>query len=158
LDSDASVLEERAICVRRASDLDRDKGLLEILGQLSPLGEAGPLYRLWRAYKVVFVAEVEGRIVGTVSILVERKLTHDNGRVAHVEDVVVDESQRGTDVGSRLLRTAVDYARAEGCYKVVLSCHESVARFYERNGFRRHEVTMRLDLDETEPEVGRRPR
>jgi hypothetical protein len=33
-----------------------------------------------------------------------------------------------------------------GCYKVILSCFENRAAFYQGLGFRRHDVGMRVDL------------
>lgn len=137
--------------IRRASALDLDRGLRDVLGQLSPMEESDetPMFQVCRAWKVVFAAEIDDRVVGTASVLIETKLTRGTSRVAHVEDVVVDETCRGTGVGSRLLEHVAEFARGLGCYKVVLSCSESVAPFYEANGFHRHEVQMRMDLPES---------
>lgn len=100
------------------------------------------------AYKYVFVAEdtSEGRIVGTASLLIENKLIHNCGRVGHIEDVVVDEYYRHQNIGRELIDTCIEHARKCECYKVVLSCNEANVPFYERCGFRVHEVTMRLDI------------
>ncbi len=137
-----------AYLVRPAHALDLDRGLLDVLGQLSPVDDRDdtPFYVLWRPEKQVLVAERDGRVVGTVSVVVETKLTRGTSRVAHVEDVVVDESARGSGLGRLLIDRAMELARAKGCYKAVLSCREEFVSFYESNGFRRHEVTMRRDL------------
>lgn len=92
------------------------------------------------------MAELGEQIIGTASVLIEQKLIRDGGKVAYVEDVVVDEPHRLKGIGSELVRQAVKVARLNDCYKVVLSCGENNVPFYESLGFRRHEITMRLDL------------
>ena len=49
-------------------------------------------------------------------------------------------------VGRALVRHAVAEAKQLGCYKVILSCYEDLVPYYERLGFRRHDVGMRIDL------------
>ena len=34
-----------------------------------------------------------------------------------------------------------------GCYKAILTCADSNLGFYERLGFRRHENSLRYDID-----------
>lgn len=44
-------------------------------------------------------APAANRIVGTASLIVERKFTHHCGKVGHIEDVVTDEACRGKGFG-----------------------------------------------------------
>jgi glucosamine-phosphate N-acetyltransferase len=37
-------------------------------------------------------------------------------------------------------------ARNEKCYKVILDCSQENIPFYEKSGFRKHEVSMRYDI------------
>ena len=83
----------------------------------------------------VFVARVEGVIVGTLTLVVFRIPT---GVRAWIEDVVVDSSARGAGVGERLNRAAVDEANRLGARTVDLTSRpnrEAANRLYRRLGF-----------------------
>jgi glucosamine-phosphate N-acetyltransferase len=43
------------------------------------------------------------------------------------------------------MQAALEYARAQGCYKTILDCDDKVKPFYERLGFKRHSNGMRFD-------------
>jgi glucosamine-phosphate N-acetyltransferase len=87
-----------------------------------------------------------GDIVGTASLIVERKFIHRGGRVGHVEDVSVRKGYRGKGLGAALVRHAVSEARRLRCYKVILNCFEQLAPLYASLGFRKHDIGMRIDL------------
>ena len=91
---------------------------------------------------VVAVAEVEGRVVGAATLLIEHKFINQAGRAGHIEDVAVAVGQQGSGVGSALIRYLLERAAAAGCYKTILDCADDVAPFYERFGFRRRTVGM----------------
>ena len=93
-----------------------------------------------------FVYKVSGEVVGTTSLFIEDKYTHDFGCVGHIEDVVVMEEYRLQGIGSALVTHAINKAREAGCYKVILDRGEEVAGFYTRFGFEPHETGMRLDF------------
>lgn len=66
-----------------------------------------------------------------------------------LEDVFVDESQRGQGVGTKLVQTIIDEAKAQGCYKLVAtSRHErgQVHELYEKLGFKDHGIEFRIDF------------
>lgn len=83
----------------------------------------------------LFLARVEGRIVGSLTLATFRIPT---GVRAWIEDVVVDEQARGHGVGEALNRAALDLARAEGAITVELTSRpsrEAANRLYLRMGF-----------------------
>ncbi len=66
-----------------------------------------------------------------------------------LEDVYVEESQRGTGIGTRLVRAVIDAAREANCYKLIATSRESrpkVHELYERLGFRNYGVEFRMDF------------
>lgn len=140
--------------VREARPGDLGNGLLETLGHLSDLeglsetGGRAVLREMKHAgvYRLFVACTKDGRVVGATTLVVERKLIHRGGKVGHVEDVAVREGFEGSGVGSSLVRAALAEARAQGCYKCILDCKEGLVGFYERLGFRRHDVGMRVDL------------
>ena len=133
---------------------------VEIVKQLSPQSSCGALSdrSAWLDLthlqkKAIFVAKLDGLIVGTASVLIEDKINRGtnpaNGRlytVAHIEEVVVDEAYRGKDVGKELMEYCIGFAKLANAYKVILDCEEKNVGFYERVGMKRYEVCMRIDV------------
>jgi glucosamine-phosphate N-acetyltransferase len=93
-----------------------------------------------------FVAESAGRVVGAVTLLIERKFIHGGGSVGHIEDVAVDRRHQRRGIGTALVEHAIEAARHAGCYKVILDCFDPLVPFYERMGFRPFNRGLRLDL------------
>lgn len=90
----------------------------------------------------VLVARLDGRIVGTLTLVVFRIPT---GVRAWIEDVVVDDSARGHGVGDLLNRFALDLARAKGAKTVDLTSRpsrEAANRLYQRIGFQPRETNV----------------
>jgi Acetyltransferases len=83
----------------------------------------------------VFVIKDNRRIIATSTIIIEQKLIRSAGKVAHVEDVVIDKEYRGMSLGNRMINYCVDYAKSMGCYKIILDCDNKVKQFYEKCGF-----------------------
>jgi GNAT superfamily N-acetyltransferase len=66
-----------------------------------------------------------------------------------VEDVFVEEDYRGQRLGTRLIEEAIERAKNEGCYKIVLTSRHSkpeVHRLYEKLGFIDQGTEFRIDL------------
>ncbi len=95
----------------------------------------------------VLIARLDGRIVGTLTLVTFRIPT---GVRAWIEDVVVDDSARGHGVGDRLNRFALDIARDKGAKTVDLTSRpsrEAANRLYQRIGFKARATNVyRYDL------------
>lgn len=84
---------------------------------------------------VLFLARVEGKIVGSLTLATFRIPT---GVRAWIEDVVVDSSARGHGVGEALNKAAIEEARVRGAITVDLTSRpsrEAANRLYQRLGF-----------------------
>jgi ribosomal protein S18 acetylase RimI-like enzyme len=91
---------------------------------------------------VVFIARVDGAIVGSLTLAVFRIPT---GVRAWIEDVVVDGSARGHGVGEALNKAALDEARSRGAVTVDLTSRpsrEAANRLYQRLGFVARETNV----------------
>jgi glucosamine-phosphate N-acetyltransferase len=142
--------------VREIKKSDIQRGFFETLSNLSQVGQINQ--DIERATKLlheieenklykIFVAESEnGQIIGSITLLVEQKFIHDGGKVGHIEDVVTREEFSGKGVGSALVQKCIDVAKDEKCYKVILDCSDVNVPFYEKAGFRKHEVSMRYNI------------
>lgn len=84
---------------------------------------------------VLFIARVDGRIVGSLTLATFRIPT---GVRAWIEDVVVDGDARGHGVGEALNKAALAEAAARGAITVELTSRpsrEAANRLYQRLGF-----------------------
>ena len=91
---------------------------------------------------VLFVARVDGRILGSLTLAFYRIPT---GTKAWIEDVVVDADARGHGVGELLNRAALDEARARGAKDVSLTSRpsrEAANRLYQRIGFQPRDTNV----------------
>jgi glucosamine-phosphate N-acetyltransferase len=141
--------------IREIEIADLQKGFFQSLSNLTELGRIVEDNR--RAEKIlseikscpfhrIFVAvKDDGQIIGSTTLLIEQKFIHDGGKVGHIEDVTVNKNYEGKGVGSALVRKAIDFAKQNNCYKVILVCSEKNIQFYKVIGFKEHEISMRYD-------------
>ena len=123
---------------RRLEKGDYDKNYLELLKQLTIVGDISQ-----EKYEIAFdkmgaevwVLEFEGKIIASVSLLLEQKIIHECGIVGHLEDVVVDRDYRKYGLGKFIIERIIKIARERGCYKLIGDCKSELLGFYEKNGF-----------------------
>jgi GNAT superfamily N-acetyltransferase len=66
-----------------------------------------------------------------------------------LEDVYVNESERGTGLGTTLVKEVIAAAREAGCYKLIATSRASrlkVHELYERLGFENYGLEFRMNL------------
>lgn len=119
--------------LRQASDIDRNKAD-EIFEKIN----SNPDH-------IVVIAEVDGKIVGTTTLLIEPKFIHKGGLVGHIEDVVVDKNFQGQKIGEKIMKYILEYAKNRGCYKTILDSTDDVKPFYEKLGFKHIANELRFD-------------
>ena len=89
------------------------------------------------ALGTILVARRDGEAIAMVSLLFSIS-TALGGRVAWLEDMIVQPDWRGRGIGSTLLKHAVDHCRSEGLKRITLLTdgHNLAAqRFYQKHGF-----------------------
>ncbi len=94
---------------------------------------------------IVAVAVIEGKIVGSTTLLIETKFIHNGGKVGHIEDVVVDKEYQRKGIGEKIVMYLLRYAKDQGCYKTILDCTDEVKPFYEKLGFKHNANALRFD-------------
>ena len=117
---------------------DFDKYYIELLKQLTVVGKITREQFnefVEKNGKNIFVIEKDNKIIATITLIIEEKLIHNCGKVLHIEDVVVDKLHRKNGTGKKLLEFAIQYAKDNNCYKIILDCSENVKKFYESVGF-----------------------
>tara|TARA_Y100001951_G_C11121403_1_gene172993 strand:- start:27 stop:500 length:474 start_codon:yes stop_codon:yes gene_type:complete len=137
-------------------DVSPDSDFVRILSQLSSSDNKACDYSvLWDQYDRqwlhdwlythVIVAVDNDVVIGTGSIIIERKFLRGGGIVGHIEDVVVDKDIRATGVGRMIVGELVEIAKSSSCYKVILNCDHNNTHFYGKCGFRWSGHEMRID-------------
>lgn len=66
-------------------------------------------------------------------------------KTLYIDDLCVDETQRGMHLGTQLYDYVINFARESGCYNLTLnvwSCNESAIKFYEKCGLVPQKVGM----------------
>jgi len=97
----------------------------------------------------IFVADLNGAIVGTVSLMTMGNLGHGGAPCGFVEDVAIDQTLRGRGYGRARMDFASDRCWDAGCFTLTLSSRlkpERAHRFYESLGYRKHGYSFFLDL------------
>jgi GNAT superfamily N-acetyltransferase len=100
-------------------------------------------------YFELVVAEMVGRIVGTLQLIFIPSVSFQGGLRAQVESVRVDGPLRGQGIGKRMMEWAVERARQRGAHVVQLTTHNTrtdAHRFYERLGFIGSHLGMKISL------------
>jgi GNAT superfamily N-acetyltransferase len=116
--------------------------LASLLDELGYPGAAGSIGRrvaelLAHPDAALLVAEEGGQVLGAISLhfVPQLALAGDFCRISYF---CVGDGARGRGVGAELERRAVELARARGCDRLEVHCHERRARahqFYARQGY-----------------------
>ncbi len=137
------------VLVREATEADLP-AVLRIYAQpgldesdVLSVDEARAHYRRFRLYPNyrLFVAVLDGEVVGTFALLIMDNLAHRAAPSGVVEDVAVREDLQGRGIGREMMAAARERCREAGCYKMALSSNlrrEAAHAFYESLGFERH--------------------
>jgi GNAT superfamily N-acetyltransferase len=96
----------------------------------------------------VLVAVEDGQLLGVVTVSYNLAIRYA-GEYCQIEELIVDPSARGKNVGALLVTTAANRARERGCAEIGLYLVEHTERnrpFYEKYGFNFAGSEMRQTL------------
>ena len=140
------------LIIRKIIESDLENGFLESLDDLKQasdldLNTAKKIIKkiLDDDNHIIHVAEMNGMIVGSTTLLIEQKFIHKGGLVGHIEDVVVKKEFEGQGIGMRLVKSLLDVAKQKKCYKTILNCKDDLRPFYTKMGFNQATNEMRYD-------------
>merc|ERR1719154_671619 len=134
-------LRVRSLCLE-----DYDHGFLELLGQLTSVGEISreewevrfhEMKECRNTYYVVVIEDVSlGRVIGAATLVAEKKFIHSCGMVGRLEDVVMSDVYRGKQLGKLVVAVASLLATKIGDYKITLNCKDKMIKFYTSLGYK----------------------
>jgi glucosamine-phosphate N-acetyltransferase len=140
------------VIIRELEEKDFKNGfltMLDVLRETSSMSE-GKALEIFKKIKlnpehIIIIAEIEGKVIGSTTLLIEPKFIHQGGIVGHIEDVVVDKKFQGKKIGKKIIIHVLELAKNYGCYKTILDCSDSVKPFYEKLGFKHNSNELRFD-------------
>ena len=110
-----------------------------------------------RAGTTVFVAEQGGKPVGAVTVHLFPAL-HTSEPIAWLTALVVDETVRGSGVGSALVTRAEEWAARHGARRLALTSHlrrKEAHEFYKRRDYEHTGVRLAKELSAPAPHAAR---
>jgi len=135
-------------------DLNPEKGFLKTLSNLSKIDYL-PLKKMKEIFKEVkgkensyiFVAVGRnGKIIGSIKLIIERKFSHRGKRAGHIEDVVTRMGFENMGIASFLIKKVLAKAQKLGCYKIILDSRDELIPFYKKFKFHEFENCLRINL------------
>lgn len=141
--------------IRELKEEDLSNGFIETLSNLSEVGKlANDTIRKREILseikdkncRIVIAEDNQNhQIIGSATLLIEQKFIHNGGKAGHIEDVVTRKGYEGKGIGREILKELIKIAKDNECYKIILDCDEKLVKFYEKLGFKKHSIMMRLN-------------
>ena len=145
-------MDEPIITIRQLKQSDLWNGFLKSLDSLRQASniEESKAKKIFEKIDanpdhIIAVAEIDGIVVGSATLLIESKFIHNGRRVGHIEDVVVSQDFQGKKIGKNIMDYLIEIAKEQGCYKTILNCTDDIKPFYQKLGFKQVASELRLD-------------
>ncbi len=143
--------------IREIKEKDIDNGFFETLSNLSAVGDIANNKTLAietikkieenSNYIIMVAEEIQSKqIIGTATLFIEQKFIHSGGKAGHIEDVATRKGHEGKGIGKQIIKRLIERAKEKGCYKIILDCDEKIINFYEKAGFKKKGIMMRIDF------------
>jgi len=143
---------EETLVTRPLHILDFEKGYCTLLNELTAVEDVDKAkwqqrfreFQLTRdTYFIVIIEDIsKKKVIAAATLFIEKKVIHSIGKCGHIEDVVVNSTYRGKQLGKRVIDQLVHIGGQMGCYKIILDCSEKNISFYQKCGFATKEYQM----------------
>jgi glucosamine-phosphate N-acetyltransferase len=133
--------------IRPLAISDYNHGYIELLRQLTECGTItyndfkkrfNQMKQCSNTYYILVIEDmnIDKQIVGTATLVCEKKFLRQLAIRGRIEDVVVHDRCRGQQLGKLLIDLLTQFAREKcGCYKVSLECKDHLVSFYQQFGY-----------------------
>lgn len=140
---------DKKYCIHELCYDDYNNGFLELLEELTIVNKKNISFenfkkRLDETNNKIYLIKDNNKIIGTGSLLIEKKFIHQLGNVAHIEDLVIKKEYRNKKLGSLLINKLINEAKKYNCYKILLNCSDNNINFYKKFGFINKDNNMAL--------------
>lgn len=93
---------------------------------------------------IILVLENNNDIIGSATLLIEKKLTYGGCNLGHIENIFINKDCRGKGYGKKLVNQLLEYAKENMCYRVDLNCNEELQEFYKKHNFTKEQICMNI--------------
>ncbi|CAF0927237.1 unnamed protein product [Rotaria sordida] len=143
---DENIYNEKYL-IRPLSLSDYNHGYIELLRQLTECGKITyeefkqRFYQMKQCLNTYYILVIEDinlnkQIIGTTTLICEKKFIHQLGIRGRIEDVVIDNQYRGQYLGKLLVNLLTEFANIIcNCYKISLECKDHLISFYRQLGY-----------------------
>ena len=124
---------------------DELSSLLELYKQLNPsdnLISEITAKTIWEKIEnqniKYFAAKENGNIIASCYICIMPNFTRGGKSIGFIENLITDIKYRKKGIGKKIMENAIEYAKEQNCYKVLLQSgnkRTDAHRFYESIGF-----------------------
>lgn len=130
--------------LRKLESNDYNSNYIEVLSLLSIVDKKSITQDQWNQFIsqlnnnhqiYVLIDSNTNNIIASGTLLIENKIIHNMGKVAHIEDIVADNKFRGNGYGKMIIEYLIDKAKEHQVYKIILNCSDINVKFYEKCGF-----------------------
>ncbi|CAF1070309.1 unnamed protein product [Adineta steineri] len=133
--------------IRPLSLKDYDHGYIDLLRQLTECGKISyeefqeRFYEMKQCSNTYHILVIEDmnlnkKIIGTTTLVCEKKFIRQLGVRGRIEDVVIDNEYRGQQLGKLLVDLLTKLAKEKcDCYKISLECKDNLIGFYKQFGY-----------------------
>ena len=137
--------------IRKLDSRDYSKGYFNLLSQLTCTDNVE--FEKWdkrieeinqNPYHNIFVIEDKGKIIGSITLIIELKIIRKLSKIAHIEDIVVSEYYRGQGIARKLIDYCIEISKNQKCYKIILNCDKKLIPFYNKLGFESKNLQMSI--------------
>ena len=97
---------------------------------------------------IIVLEDIAGNLIGTGTLLIEKKLTYGGCKMGHIENVLISTYSRGKGHGEQMVKYLLNLAKTKSCYRVDLNCHTELEKFYKKNNFTKNNISMHLYFKE----------
>ena len=97
---------------------------------------------------IIVLEDIAGNLIGTGTLLIEKKLTYGGCKMGHIENVLISTNSRGKGHGEQMIKHLLNLAKTKSCYRVDLNCHAELEEFYKKNNFTKNNISMHIYFKE----------
>lgn len=84
---------------------------------------------------IIITLKKNNKIIGSATLFIEHKLTYNYCKMAHIENVLINENERGHNYGTLLINKLIEISEEKKCYRIDLICSENLINFYKKYNF-----------------------
>ena len=97
---------------------------------------------------LIIILKLNKNLIGTGTLLIEKKLTYGGCKMGHIENILIDENYRGNGYGELLVNHLLKLCKEKKCYRVDLNCNSELENCYKKMNLKQKHICMNIYFKE----------